>query len=341
MKKLLKLSLALIFVLGTYGVYAQGGTPDNAASQSVGSFHGFQVTLHPGNDYEWNVYEVGNTAADFNAAGTPATGKYKFYDYDPGAADFATKYTGTGVDTYSGSEKNKVGIQWLDVNDTDKVYAVEVTEYNGVSGACSTKRRYFISVSADGVDFMIAALNASDNSVITGTPTEAQLTRCNSFSGNILANGLDAAAKKTALGTTSVYYRISMKTGTQDWNGAWGFDYNLTNTHGTDLAIAVLDAVDGATAGSADTATGKITVNAGNPVAYLKVTFQNVLGTAADADITFNLSEKNADAATGNTTAFITAGTTQFESFEKKAGNKVVTDFIIKASPDTSAFTVE
>jgi len=341
MKKIL-ISIALclgLFSLST-DVYAQG-TPASAVEQSVGAFHGFQVDLNAGNHYEWNVYEVDATGA-FDAATTAATDKYKFYNYDPTKTDITEKYTGTGVDTYEGEDFHKVGIQWLDVNTTGKVYAIEVAEFNGASGTCSTKRRYFISVSAGGVDFMIAALNAENNNEITGVPAVADLTRCNSFTGGILAHSyVDADAKKLALGTTSVYYKISMNTGTQEWNGAWGFDYSLTNDFGTDLAIAVLDAVDGATVGAANTGTSKITVNTGNPVAYLKVTFQNVLGTPAAADITFNLSEKNSGAATGNTTAFITAGTQQFETVANKADNKVTTDFVIKASPETSLFTVE
>lgn len=344
MKKLL-LTFALclgMFSLST-NVFAQG-TPATAVEQSIGAFHGFQVNLNAGNFYRWNVYEVDATGA-FDAAGVAAAAdKYKFYDYDPTKTDVSDKYTGTPSNTYEGTDKNKVGIQWLDINTLDKVYAIEVAEYNGADGSCSTRRRYFIKVTAGGVDFMMAALNATGNTEITGAPTVEQLTRCNSFSGGILAHSYaDDAAKKTALGTTSVYYKISMKIGAQDWNGAWGFDYNLTNVNGTDLAIQVVDGT-GATpnvVGAADLNNKKITVNVNNPVAYLKVTFQNVLGTPAAADITLNLSEMNADATTGNTTAFINATTVQYESFENKAGNKVATDFTIKASPDTSAFTVE
>ncbi len=339
MKKIL---LSITLCLGLFSlssnVYAQA-TPDAAVEQSIGAFHGFKVDLHAGNHYEWNVYEVDATGA-FDDAGTAATNKYKFYDYDPDGTDIATKYTGTASDTYEGDGKNTVGIQWLDVNSTGKVYAIEVAEFNGADGSCSTRRRYFVAVTASGVDFMIAAINPEDDAVYTGAAGQS-LTSCNSFSGNILANGLDAAAKKTALGTTSVYYQISMKTGTQEWNGAWGFEYALSNDNGTELAIEVLNGIGGSTVGSANIATDAITVNDGNPTAYLKVTFQNVLGTQAAADITFNLSEKNADEAAGNTTAYITSGTQQFETVANKAGNKVTTDFIIQASPDTSSFTVE
>jgi len=348
MKKILmSIGLCFCIMLSTNAVMAigtnDGSTEANAIDHSVGSFHGFKVNLdgantpitgHENTYYTWRVFTVSGGTSTLLTDFT----KFQFVNYAPGGADFATKFPGGNLGTageYSAQSAHSIGVQWLDTPDAG-VYAVEVEEYNGADATfCSARRRYFVSVTSGGVDFILAAINPEDNVVYTGAADQS-LATCNSFSGNILANGLDATAKKAALGTTSVYYQISMKTGTQPWNGAWGFDYNLTNANGTDLAIEVLDAIGGGSAGTSDTGTGKITVNAGNPVAYLKVTFQNVLGTSTDADITFNLSEKNSGVTTGNTTAYITtASADQFETFNNVTGNKEATDFVIKASPDT------
>lgn len=342
MKKLLKLSLALIFVLGSYGVFAQGGTPDNAASHSVGSFHGFQVALHTGNHYEWNVFEV-DASGTFDAVGTAATDKYKFYTYDPTKTDITEKYTGLGVDTYEGEDFHKVGIQWLDVNTTGKVYAVEVAEYNGASGACSTKRRYFISVSAGQIDFVLEALNATSFAAIDLTGVDPAdvptikaeaMSKCNSFSGGILAN----PPATTDLGTSTFFYKISMNTDAQPWNGQWGFDYTWTKANDAGLEVKVVESTSSSTTIGSVTGTS-ISVNAGHPVAYLKVTIDNVLGTPADADVTMNLGVTT-DTPFIRTVADVD-GSKQFEPTANNGNNSEATNYVIKASPATSVFTVE
>ncbi|MFA8432910.1 MAG: hypothetical protein ACEPOZ_00185 [Marinifilaceae bacterium] len=346
MKKIL-LSIALCFgiVAITTSANAQndGTTPARAVEHSVGSIHGFKVNLDGSNDpleahkdnfYTWKVFSVDGTTVtqltDFS--------KFQFVTYNPKGTDVATKFGGNigtnGV--YSAQKAYGVGVQWLDVL-ASGVYAVEVEEYNSIdASSCSARRRFYISVSNGGVDFMLAALNPADDAEFTGAAGQS-LTTCNSFSGELVSND-----GSHTLGNTSVFYKISMKTGTQAWNGAWGFDYDLANANGTGLAIEVLNGVTGTSVGSADLTNKKIAVDAGNPTAYVKITFANVLGTPGNADITFNLSEKNAAATSGNTTAYITtASAQQFESFEKAAGNKEATSFVIKASPDVQAIVVD
>jgi len=340
------ISTQAVMALGT----DDGLTIVNATDHSVGSFHGFKVNLTGTNDpiaghadtyYTWRVFTVdGPTVTQL----TDFT-KFQFVNYNPKGADFAAKFPGGNIGVagvYAAQSKHSIGIQWLDAPAAG-VYAVEVQEYNGADATfCSARRRFYVSVSNGDIDFILAAQKASDYSDISGDPTAALMTNCNTFTGGLIAN-----AGATDLSSSTVYYKANMKIGNQAWNGKWGFDYNLTNSSGVTVNVDIVaNTTDGAASvGAVNTTDKKITVNASTPIAYVKLTFTNRLGTPAAADVTLNFKEKGD---TGNTTAFIVTGSgtgeeNQFEPDANKANNLVKDDipFLIKASPDTQAISVD
>lgn len=152
MKKLLKITLILGFLLGNLGAFAQDDT------HSVGSTHTFKVNVsdlsgdHTGNTYSWVVSLVD---------GSDVTGKYAFVGDD------------NGVDVKTAK------IQWLAAGN----YWVELTEANK-TGACSTVRRVNILVTAGDVDLLVIASDV-DGVQIAGVD---DLTDCNDRSGEIIAN---------------------------------------------------------------------------------------------------------------------------------------------------------
>ncbi len=343
----MKKTLLFVLILGVTAfinksIAQDGMSPATPVSHSVGATHGFKVNVNPSNDhltdhannyYTWKVFTIdGGTEVEL----TDFT-KFQFVTYDPKGADFGSKF-GSNIGTsgsYSAQNSYAIGVQWLDVL-ASGVYAVEVQEYNGIDmSSCSARRRFYVSVGSGDLDFILAALNASDFSEISGAPTESQLTACNTFSGNLIEND-----GSHTLDNSSIFYKVDMKTGTQDWNGQWGFDYDLANTNGTGVTVEVLNGTGvGATSvGIVDAVTNKITVNANNPTAYIKITFNNVLGIPGTSDVTLNFKEKGG---TGNTTAYIVAGSNQFESDTNIGNNTQTISYVVKASPDTQQIAVD
>lgn len=255
MKKILKLSFALIFSFVSFSAIAQDAT------HSVGSIHTFKVNIddtgHTGNTYAWKV-----SMTD----GSDVSGKYLFIGN-----------TGSGIDVKT------VQIQWL----ADGDYFVELSETNA-KGGCSTLRRVNILVTAGDIDLLVVATD--DKGVkITGD----DLTTCNDMSGKIIANP-DPITDPSNFGTSTRYFTVSMSTDDQPWvSGDWSFDFDVNQKHGTtditnNSSVTLVDASLGSISGN------KITVNKGNSVVTLAVTVDNTPGASTDNDIIMNLVASNA-----------------------------------------------
>jgi len=260
MKRILKLSLALTFLIVSFGAFAQAD-----ATHSVGSIHTFKVNVddtgHTGNAYTWAVYLKKADGTDGDA-----TDMYAFV----GNLD-------------SGVDVKTVQIQWLAAGD----YFVELSETNA-TGGCSTLRRVNVLVTAGDVDLLVVASD-DGGSKLTGD----DLTDCNDKSGEIIANAA------TNFGTSTRYFTVSMSTDTQPWvSGDWSFDFVVNQKHATTPTTTTtitnnssVTVVDGAIAGISGT---KVTVNSGNSFVILAVTVDNTPGASTDNDIIVDLVASNA-----------------------------------------------
>lgn len=301
MEKLIKFSFALIFSLGSIVAVAQDDT------QSVGSTHNFKVNVdidgkhlddHVGNTYTWLVYKA-------NDSGAPVDDDS---DSNDDLASSTNEYTFVGTST--GTNINTVQIQWLQTGN----YLVEVAETNAGTGACSTLRRIWISVTAGELDLSIAAVEV-DGSDVT------ELTSCNDMSGQIIPRG------STNFGKSVRYFAFTMKTDDQDWTGNWGFDYTITENNSTGANSAVVEAV---TADVDVSTAGKVIVTGNHPKIILKVTVDNTPGPSPTNNITLNLT------ATSTTPYIVTGGTNTMELAAKDRNNTLGEAYVITASPNTT-----
>lgn len=314
MKKLLKLSWVLAFLIASTGAFAQAD-----ATHSVGSVHTFKVNTvdadgnHTGNSYTWMVYQAD---ADGNAidADTPKDGD--------DVATLDTDYALPGG-TNTGVDLNELPIQWLKAGD----YLVEVAENNAGTGTCSTLRRIHISVTAGTIDLNVFA------SKIDGS-SETTLTSCNDQSGKIITRGGNDFGKSVR------YFAFTMKTDSQDWTGNWGFNYTISETNGSGiLSSAVVEAVTADVDASVD---GTILVTGNHPLIVLKVTVDNTPGpsddshpnAAANGNITLNISATDAS-------PYIVAGGTNAYELTGSANNTLVTPYVITASPNTTDISID
>ena len=319
MKKIVKTTLALVFIFGSFGAFAQAD-----ATHSVGSTHTFKVNTadpdgnHTGNTYTWAVYMA-------DATGAPVDVSAPVGD-DPATLD--TDYALPGG-TSSAVDLKTLPIQWLKTGN----YLVEVSEANAGTGSCSTLRRIWISVTAGELDLSIAAVKADGSD-------ETVLTSCNDMSGQIIARG------GSDFGKSVRYFAFTMKTDNQDWTGNWGFDFTVTESNGSGaLSSAVVEAVT--TAGAADTdvniAGSSVTVTGSKPTILLKVSVDNTPGpsdnshpgAAANSNITLNIT------ATSGTPYIVAGGSNTMELAAKDNNNTLATAYIITASPNTSDISID
>jgi len=323
MKKILNFIVLCLFVILSGNAFAQ-------TTQSIGSKHLFKVNAdgsspvythnsdHTNNIYTWKVFlsDVGATEVGAATNGT----EFTFKKYDGTTLTLADDLLDAEVTDVA--DLFAVGIQW----NTPGYYLVEVAEINAGTGACATRRRMHINVTAGSIDLaIITSTNVGD--VVSGDA----LTDCNGASNNIITG--------TDFGKTVRYFAVSMATDGQAWNGDWGFDFTVAESNGTgNLTSAVVtNETDGATVLG-----NKVTVIGGNPTVVLKVTVDNTPGPSDDThpnaannhNISLNLTADSG-------TPFIVSGVNQFEPGTNDANNTPGAPFVITASPNTSVLSID
>ena len=324
MKNIFKYFVVCLFCVVSVSASAQ------TTVQSIGSKHLFKVnavgaspaythhTDHKDNIYTWKVF-----TSDVDEAETgPATNgtEFTFKKYDGTTLTLADDLLDAEVTDVA--NLFAVGIQW----NTPGYYLVEVAEINAGTGACATRRRMHINVTAGSIDLAIIT-STNVGAVVSGDA----LTDCNGASNDIITG--------TDFGKTVRYFAVSMATDGQAWNGDWGFDFTVAESNGTgDLTSAV---VTNETAG-ATVSGNKVTVTGGNPTVVLKVTVDNTPGPSDDthpnAANNHNIS-LNFTADSG--TPFIVSGGNQFEPGTNDANNTPGDPFVITASPNTSVLSID
>jgi hypothetical protein len=214
----LVMMLAMMILAGTSAM-AQGLYPTDTYEIAVGSSATFAVDDNSTNStYVWDVCELAATSAvgtTFSTSVNDATSGKVIID------------TPTAYST---------SIKFFDAQETDNIFVVECTETE--TGGCSTVRRFYVTV----FNFEVEVLSLGEDSTepTDWATTDAAESLCNSWSGSVVKNTMDAAFVATMRQDsvnnatdltgkyTYTYFAVRMTlTGASLQNYKWRFQYSM------------------------------------------------------------------------------------------------------------------
>jgi len=268
-KQIFTLVMLLALVAGavssTWAQNGDGMLPSTPILVTRGSTSQFTITETgtAAQNVDWAVLELAQADADAYTGSTAATA----------GTDYQFVTSLTDATTYDPSTPNDLTayVKWLGLPTAGNLFIVQVTTNYTAPSACSTVRRFYVSV----FDFEVNAYLCGLDGVIAGAPTlagmfsaefnEAAKSQCNSWSGQVIHStfsGANMAAmfadsidneEHDSLKLTSTYYAVriglSGNPSNLDLNNIkWRFRYSIQNPAILDIYdITLVPASSGAT----------------------------------------------------------------------------------------------